>query len=230
MIGGVGGEEFTALDQVVDTSLYFSYEDRNYLEELRDVRFDRDGNYFDWGVDTVFDLGKWVDAESLWGKDRVWGRWGPSEKDRDYRRPLEASLGFEFTTNSTKGTEFDFKSQILTAGVEIPLPYGIDFATRGLFEWQDYRGRSLVDNQRRGRKDFIQEWGFRLQRAFYLTKNYDPRDYEFSRPLKLSRTVMTLSGDIRFIIDDSNTKDRLGQHVFEYNRIIYGAGVRFDIN
>jgi hypothetical protein len=41
---------------------------------------------------------------------------------------------------------------------------------------------------------------------------------------------MTLSGDIRFVIDDSNVRDRLGQSVFEYNRVIYGAGIRFDIN
>lgn len=221
--------QIIALEQVVDTSIFFAYEDRNYLEQLRDQRFDRDGNYFSWGADTVFNLGRWVDGETLW-KDRAWGRWAPHRDDRDYRRPMEASLGFEFTTNSTQGNQFDFKSQILTVGVKIPLPYGIDFATRALFEWQDYRGTSLVDHRRRGRKDFIQEYGFRLERSFYLTRGYDPRSYEFVTPLNLSRVIMTISGDIRFIIDDSNVQDRLSQNVFEYSRIIYGAGVRFDID
>ena len=114
--------------------------------------------------------------------------------------------------------------------MKLPLPYGVDFTTNALFEWQDYRGNSLVDHRRRGRKDFIQEYGFRFERAFYVTRDYDPNDYAFTRPLKLSRLIMTISGDIRIIIDDSNVKDRLGQRVFEYNRFIYGAGVRFDLD
>ena len=114
--------------------------------------------------------------------------------------------------------------------MSVPLPYGVDFSAGAVFEWQNYRGNSLVDHRRRGRQDFIQEYAFRLERAFHLTRDYDPQSYHYIRPLHLSRVVMTLSGEIRFVIDDSNVVDRLNQKIFEYNRIIYGAGVRFDIN
>ncbi len=220
--------QMVALDRLIDSSVYFAYEDRNYLERLEDERFDRDGNYFSWGADTVFDLGEWVSGESLYG-DNTWGRWGPRREDRSWRRPLQAAIGVEFTSNSTQGNQFDYSSAILSSGLEVPLPYGIDFAFRALWEWQDYRGNSIVDRSLRSREDFIQEYGFRVERRFYLT-DYDPAQFEYTQPFKFQRVVMTLSGDIRFVIDDSNVRDRLGQSVFEYNRVIYGAGLRFDIN
>jgi hypothetical protein len=155
--------QVVALDRLIDSSLYFAYEDRNYLETLKDERFDRDGNYYSWGLDTVFDLGEWVSGESLYG-EKTWGRWGPRREDRAWRRPLQLALGMEFTTNSTQGDQFDYSSQILSSGLEFPLPYGIDFAVRALWEWQDYRGNSIVDRSLRSRHDFIQEYGFRLER------------------------------------------------------------------
>lgn len=220
--------QVVAFDDLLNASLFFTYEDRNYLETLRDEHFDRDGNYFAWGADARFDLGRWVDAEKLWGAERVWGRWGPQPEDRDYERPLEAFIGLEFTTNSTQGSEFDYQSQILSGGVVFPFPYGVDFSYRTFFEWQDYRGHSSIDQKRRGRHDAIQEHSFRAERRFYLT-DYD-REYEFIRPLRTDRVVMTLYGEMRFTIDDSNVRDRLGQSIFEYNRIVYSAGIRFDIN
>ena len=138
-------------------------------------------------------------------------------------------LGAEFTTNSTQGWEFDYSSQILTAGINFPFPCGVDFLFAAAWEWQDYRGESLIDRGRHPRDDFIQEYAFRAERRFYLCRDY-PQDYEYINPLQIRRTVMTLFGDIRFTIDDSNVRDRLGQSIFEYNRIIYGAGVRFDFN
>ncbi len=221
--------QMLAFDELLDASLFFNFEDRNYLESLRDDRLDRDGNYFAWGLDTRWDLGKWVSAESLWGADKVWGGLGPREEDAEYQRPLEVQLGFEFTTNSTQGREFDYSSQILTAGVTVPLPYGIDFVPNMLFEWQDYRGNSTIDRGRRSRGDFLQEYAFRLERRFWLNSDYS-KDFEYARPFRLDRVIMTLYGDIRFAINDSNVRDRLGQSVFEYNRIMYALGVRFDLN
>lgn len=223
--------QFSALDGVVTGSVFFNYEDRNYLEVLRDERFNRDGDYFSWGADVIVDLSKWleIDGESMW-QENVWGSYAPQETDTDaWRRPLEVQIGVEFTTNSTAGTEFDYGSLVLRLGAEIPLPYGWDFRPQALFEWQNYRGNSLVDRNRRGREDFIQDYVFRLERKFYLSRDYS-RDYQFVNPLRLDRTVMTVFGDLRFTIDDSNVRDRLGQSVFEYNRVIYGAGVRFDID
>ncbi|MFO0837007.1 MAG: hypothetical protein U1D55_00650 [Phycisphaerae bacterium] len=221
--------QLLAFDQLLDASLFFNYEDRNYLEALRDERLDRDGNYFSWGLDTRWDLGKWVNAESLWGKERAWGGCGPREDDREYARPMEVQLGIEFTTNSTQGSEFDYSSQILTGGLKVPLPYGIDFSPGALFEWQDYRGNSVVDRHRAMRGDFLQEYGFRLERRFWLNQKY-AQDFEHARPFHLDRAIMTIYGDIRFSFNDSNVRDRLGQSVFEYDRILYALGVRFDFN
>lgn len=220
--------QVVAFGSVLDSTVYFSYERRNYLEDLFDDRFNREGDYFGGGFDFRLDLGNWVDAERLWGAQRVWGRWGPREDDPAFRRPLQFLAGLEFTSNSTAGDEFDYSSAVLTAGVELPLPWGIDFLISGAWEWQDYWQPSRIDRQRRPREDFIQEYGFRAERKFYLTP-YE-RDFENVRPLRLDRLVMTIYGDIRFTIDDSNVRDRLGQSVFEYNRIMYGAGVRFDLN
>ena len=221
--------QLVAFDQVLNTSLYFNYEDRNYLEVLRDERFDRDGNYVFWGLDVLLDLGKWVNAEKLWGPDKVWGPMSPIPEDRDeYERPWEIFLALEFAHASTQGDEFDYDGQLFSVGTRVPLPYGIDFTARGLFEWQDYRKHSLVDHRRRRREDFIQEYAFRLQRKFFLS-SYG-RDFQYVKPLRFDRVVMTVFGDLRFTLDDSNVRDRLGQNIFEYNRTIYSAGVRFDIN
>ena len=220
--------QLAAFDNVLDAVLSFQYEDRNYLEELRDARFDRDGNYVSWGLDANLALGKWVSGKRLW-QDASWGACGPNPDDRDYERPMEVYLGLDFDTVSTQGDEFDYESQIFSVGTSVPLPYGIDFLVRAFFEWQDYRQHSLVDRRRRGRQDFIQEYSFRLERPFYLT-SYDTRKFEYIRPLQLDRIVMMLYGELRFTIDDSNVRDRLGQSIFEYNRVIYSAGVRFDIN
>ncbi|MBU0638382.1 MAG: hypothetical protein KKB50_05910 [Planctomycetes bacterium] len=220
--------QVVAFDQVLNGSLFFQYEDRNYLEELRDERFDRDGNYFSWGADARLDLGRWVNAEQLWGPENVWGPWAPNENDWDYKRPLRVFGGLEFATNSTQGHDFDYESQIISTGAQLPLPYGIDLSGRAFFEWQDYRGNSLVDRKRRSRHDFIQEYAFRTERRFYVTEYGD--DFEHTHPLNLRRVVLTLFGELRFTLDDSNVRDRLGQSIFEYNRIMYSAGVRFDIN
>ncbi|GMU82695.1 MAG: hypothetical protein AMXMBFR47_25660 [Planctomycetota bacterium] len=220
--------DMVAFDGLFQPSLHFTFEDRNYLEELTDERFDRDGNYISSGFDLRFDLGRWVDADRLWGRD-AWGVAAPHKDDAGaWRRPMEVNAGLDFTSNSTQGDEFDYSSAILTAGVRFPLPFGMDFFYTALFEWQDYWQNSRIDRNRNVREDFIQEHGFRLERRFFLT-NY-PKDYENARPLQLERLVMTVFGDIRFTIDDSNVRDRLGQSVFEYNRVWYGAGMRFDLN
>lgn len=220
--------QVVAFERFLDTQVFFSYERRNYQEDLFDERFDRDGDYFSGGVNAQLDFGRWVDADKLWG-EWAWGGLAPHKTDPAWRRPLLFSSGIEFTSNSTDGDEFDYSSAILNAGVIVPFPVGIDFVVAGVWEWQDYWQNSLIDRNRRPREDFIQEYRFRAERKFFLTQNYKD-DFEYSMPLNLTRLVMTVYGDIRFTIDDSNVRDRLGQSVFEYNRIQYGAGVRFDLN
>jgi hypothetical protein len=220
--------EMVAFESLLDVSVYFSYEDRNYLEVLGDERFDRDGNYLAGGIDTRVNLGQWISGEKLWGKDN-WAIAGPREDDKGaFERPMELQIGLEFTSNSTQGDEFDYSSAILGAGVLFPLPWGVNLSARATYEWQDYWQASRVDRSRRVRDEFIQEYGVRLERPFFLT-NYEP-DFEHALPQRLQRLVATVYGDIRFTFDDSNVRDRLGQSVFEYNRAVYGFGVRFDLN
>lgn len=216
-----------AFEGLLDAQFYCSYEDRNYLELVRDERFDRDGNYYNGGIDLNFDLGKWVEGQKLWGSDN-WGPAAPNEDDPDYRRPLEVRLAFAYNNNSTQGDEFDYGGPVLGAGVTVPLPLGINFTYSNAFEWQNYWQPSLVDRARRNREDFIQEHVFRAERTFFLSRY--PREFENINPLRMERFVMTLSGDIRFAIDDSNVRDRLGQSIFEYNRVVYGFGVSFGLN
>lgn len=218
---------------LLDSSVYFNYEDRNYLEYLTDEGFDRDGNYFSWGADWSLDLsrvpGLSASGARWWGESN-WGFLGPRETSgRDFERPARFDVGVEFGTNSTQGQEFDYSNQVLTGAVTVPLPYGANFTSAALFEWQDYRGNSLVDRNRRSRSDFIQEYRFGVERPFYMT-DYDPERFQYVDPLNLARVVMNLYGQIRFTIDDSNVRNRLGESVFEYNRVIFSAGVRFDID
>lgn len=225
--------QFVAGGGLLDTSVFFNYEDRNYLEYLKDERFDRDGNYYSWGADWSVDLsripGLGASGAAIW-KEANWGFLGPRETaGREAERPARVDVGVEFGTNSTQGEEFDYSNQILNAGVTVPLPYGANFTSAALFEWQDYRGNSLVDRNRRGRSDFIQEYRFGVERPFYLT-DYDPERFQYVDPLNLARVVMNLYGQIRFTIDDSNVRNRLGESIFEYNRVIFSAGVRFDID
>lgn len=212
----------------VDVSAFFSYEIRDYSEFLRDDRFNRDGDYFSFGSDARFDLGDWVEGGTLWGDRLNWGCYAPHEDDPDYRRPMELAVGYEYTSNSTKGDEFDYSSHIISTGLRFPLPMGVDCFFSGAWEWQNYWRHSLVDRHRGSRTDLVQEYAFRAERKFYLSDYSD--DYQYVRPLQLSRTVLTLFGEIRWIIDDNDVVDRLGQRPFEYDRAIYTVGLRLDFN
>jgi hypothetical protein len=220
--------QYLAGEGLIDGSLFFAYENRDYSETLSDPRFNRDGNYLTAGTDLRIDLGEWVDAEKLWGTSRVWGPLGPSPDDGDYRRPMEVAFGYEFASNSTRGDEFDYSSQIGSVGVLFPLPLGVDFLVSGAWEWQNYWHHSLIDRKRGFRTGMIQEYSFRLDRKFYLT-DY-PADYAYVRPLQLDRVVMSLFSEIRWVIDDNNVVDRLGQSPFEYDRAVYGVGFKFELN
>jgi hypothetical protein len=216
-----------AFEGLLDAQFYCGYDDRNYLELVRDERFDRDGNYYNGGIDLNFDLGKWVEGEKLWGSDN-WGPCAPNEDDTDHRRPLELRFQLAYNNNSTQGDEFDYGGPVLGGGVTFPFPLGINFSYSAAFEWQDYWQPSLIDHARRNREDFIQEHVFRVERTFFLSRY--PHEFENINPLRPERFVMTVHGDIRFAIDDSNVRDRLGQSIFEYNRAVYAVGVSFGLN
>ncbi len=220
--------QLLAYEARLDASLFFSWEGRDYSEFLADPRFNRDGDYMTFGADLRLDLGDALEGSQLWGPELAWGGYGPREDDPDFRRPTELNFAYEHTINSTLGDEFDYSSNVFSAGLAFPLPLGIDLTLGGLWEWQEYWQHSIVDRQRRYRRGLVQEYAVGLERKFYLT-DYQP-DYAYIEPLRLDRVVLSLRGEMRFIEDDNNVVDRLGQTPFEYDRALYGIGLRLEVN
>lgn len=216
-------------NQRVESTLAFSYEDRNYLEPLLSTAFDRDGNYFELSQMNAVD---WVDMSAVY-EGWNWRAWGlahdPAPGDSDYQRWLRPYFGVAYSWDATRGVEYDTDRWGLRAGIEVPLPYGVTFDFSGEWEWENYkgeRGGSLVDYHRRGREDFIQTYSFGLQRRFVLV----PGLPDNRSTLTIDRLVMTLRGDVRFTDDDSNVVDKSGQAVFSYERAIFGLSVAFQFN
>lgn len=126
--------------------------------------------------------------------------------DRDRARYVTLRMGYRHDNNSTQGDEYDYDANTLIAGVDVPLPWNCTFNFGSEFEWQNYWQRSRLDFQRRGRDDFIQRYVFRLS-------------HRVNRWLELG-------GEIAWTLDDSNVKDRLGEAVYSYDRVIYGLTAR----
>ena len=216
-------------DQRALTTFGMRYEDRNYLEPLYDRRYNRDGNYLAFFLNQAYDA---VDMTALY-RGIGWEPWGlrhdPQEGDTIDQRWLRPYVGVEYGWDATRGEEWDCKNYLLAAGVEVPLPYGVMFDFRGEWRWENYggtRGGSLIDFHRRGRDDFVQRYGFGLERSFVLV----PGLPENRRTIKVDRVVLTLRGDVQFVIDDSNVRDRSRQAVFSYERALYGFSLVLSFN
>ncbi len=166
---------------------------RDYQEDLFSNAFDRDGNY--WSATVVQELDVYEVPEA----------WRYSFAP-DAPRYVTGRLGYRHDNNSTQGDEFDFDANTVSAGVDVPLPWNLEFDFSSEFEWQNYWQRSLIDYDRSGRDDFIQRYVFRLGRRF--------------------NEWFELYGEIAWTIDDSNVKSRLGEEVFSYDRVIYGITAR----
>ncbi len=224
-------------DQRGATTFSFAYEDRNYLEPLTDRDFDRDGNYFEFRLSQSFDL---VDMTALYKSMGIdpWGwandpvdpaKFSPDDLAHDtrgYRRWLQPYVEIEYGWDATKGKEFDDDHILLAAGFVLPLPYGLRFDFGGEWEWQDYNHPSNVDYHREVREDFVQRYGFGLERRFVLV----PGQRNNRRTVTIDRATMTVRGDIRFTDDHANIEDRLGQSIFSYRRAVYGLSVLFQFD
>ncbi len=211
-----------------ETSVYFSYERRKYHEPLFDVRFDRTGNYFSFGVTQSARL---IEMTPFFEKLGL-PAWGPDDDelkqdDPEYpKRYFTPYIGLEYSWDSTNGDEFDQNEYQLLLGLAMPLPWGWQFDASGAFQWQDYRKGSLTDFHRRPRRDLVQEYNVGVQRTFVLeageaVNRYTPR---------IDRTLMTVRAHGRWTNDDSNVIDRSGQGIFSYDRVFYGITVAFAFN
>jgi hypothetical protein len=211
------------------TDVYFTYEIRDYREPLYDRRFDRDGEYYALGVSQSY---KVVDMTPVYEDMGLepWGHEGDDalgQDDPDYpSRYLTPFLGFQYAWDQTNGDEFDQKSYILSLGVMVPLPWGIDFDAAADFEWQEYQHGSLIDFHRRPRRDFIQRYAIGFSRTFVLRGGRLENRYTPA----FDRVLMTLRAHATWTHDDSNVVDRLGQAIFEYDRTVYGLSVAFTFN
>lgn len=170
---------------------------REYEEWLYNTSFDRDGNYWTIALLQEFDVAEVPDAWRYSFEDTM-PRW------------VTVRLGYRHDNNSTIGDEFDFDANTLIAGVDVPLPWNMEFGFNSEFEWQNYWQNSQIDYRRRQRDDFIQRYMFSLGRRF--------------------NEWFELVAHISWTNDDSNVKNRLGGAVFSYDRVIYGltARITFD--
>jgi len=212
-----------------ETNLYFTYDIRDYFEQLADRRTDRTGEYFSIGITQSYKTLDMSEVYQGWSLE-PWGHRNDEsfrQEDADYpKRYLTPFIGFQYAWDQTHGTEFDQKSYLLAVGATIPLPWGVDMQASADFEWQDYQNGSVIDFHRRVRQDMIQRYRVEFSRVFVLRKGQIQNRY---RP-DFDRVTMTLQAHASWTLDDSNVVDRLGQSIFEYDRTLYGISVAFTVN
>lgn len=190
------------------TDVYYTFDERTYMDEISDFRLNRSGRYHALGVQQTFNLAQARDLPYMQNY------FAAHEKEAELLGDewLLLRLGYEYQSERTIGTEFDMYGHVLTCGVDVPLPYRLMFEFRGMFGWENYGEPSLFDYERKERFDFVQRYGFGL--VYTLVARNEVRDF---------RTLqMLLRGGVEFTIQDSNTWDRLGQRVYEYDQQIYG--------
>jgi hypothetical protein len=190
------------------TDIYYSYDYRDYLDELIDFRIDRDGPYHALGARQIFNLWK---AQDLW-RGYYAAEEGAEPVDfRDGQRWLAARLGYVYRNERTQGDEFDLVGHTLYTGLDVPLPYRLTFDFRAEFTWDDYNQPSLFDFRRNERDDFIQTYNFGLTRTFV------DRGENNTMPTLQVR----LRAGIDFTIQDSNIWNRRSEDIYSYERAIY---------
>jgi tetratricopeptide (TPR) repeat protein len=190
------------------TDIYYSYDYRDYLDELVDFRFDRDGPYHAVGIKQTFNLWR---ARDLW-HDYYAGQPDAEPVDfRDGERWLALRLGYVHRNERTQGDEFDLVGHTIQAGLDVPLPYRLMLAFRTDLSWDGYNHPSLLDYRRNERRDFIQRYDFGLTRTFV------DRGESASMPTLQVR----LRAGVEFGIQDSNIWNRLSEDVYSYDRAIY---------
>ena len=166
------------------TTAFYAFEDRDYFDPISDARLDRDGSYHTVGVLQGINLVR------PWPDDPRW---------------LAARLGFRYHRARTQGDDFDLNANILSAGLDVPLPWNLTFDLAAEWAWEDYSRPSSIDRQRRERDDFVQRY------LFGLTKQINAN--------------LSIRAEVNLIFDDSNVLDPRRQAPFSYDRAIWGFSV-----
>lgn len=134
------------------TTLFYSFEPRNYREELNDLREDRDGRYHQLGLTQSFNIYQ-------------------PRLDQNDPRWLSAAVGYRFLDESTQGDDFDMTGNAVTAGLAMPLPLDLSFEFSGQWTWEDYWQINSRDYRARNRHDFVQRYIWSIGRQFNLDRN-----------------------------------------------------------
>jgi hypothetical protein len=192
------------------TDIYYSYDYRDYLDQLADPRFDRDGPYHAVGIKQTFNLWK---AQDLWRDYYAAEPDAPPVDFRDGQRWLAVRIGYVYRNEQTQGSEFDLVGHTIQAGLDVPLPCRLMFGFRTGLSWDGYDHASLLDFRRNERGDFIQHYDFGLTRTFVERGESD------SMPTLRVR----LRAGVEFGIQDSNIWNRLSEDVYSYDRAIYSV-------
>ncbi len=124
-----------------------------------------------------------------------------------YDRPLTLDISYRFEDVDARGGEFTYDSHIFALGLGVPLPWDLTFDFVSEFATEHYRSISSFDANGSHRRDFISTF------LFSLTKQFNEQ----------------LSARFQVILtaDDSNIRDRTGQEIFSYDRVVYGLSVQY---
>ncbi|RMF76443.1 MAG: hypothetical protein D6744_12290, partial [Planctomycetota bacterium] len=194
--------------EVGRTDFYYTYDARDYRENLRDFRLNRDGEYQAIGLQHTFFINK--------AKELPWMQsWLETHQDVATifgEQWLSAYIGYVMREERTIGTEFDLNGNSLIWGIETPLPWRLMFGVSGEFTWSDYSGVSVFDFRRNEREDFLQVYRFGLTHTLVARGEFE----------KLHTLEVKLRGGIELSFQNSNIWDRLGEDIYEYDRAVYG--------
>jgi len=188
------------------TDLFYTLDYRDYRDRIADFRLNRDGKYQAVGVQHVFNIAR---ADDLWDD-----YYNAHEDERVFfgSQWLTARFGYIYRGERTIGSEFALHGSTVQAGFDVPLPHRFAFEAGAEFSWDDYSGPSIFDFRRTRRKDFIQRYDIGLSRTLIAR----------GEVASMRTLEMKLRGGIAVTFQNSNTKDRFGQRVYEYDRGIYG--------
>jgi len=125
------------------TTLFYQLDARQYQQEVRDWRLDRDGDTHAVGLIQNVELGTLFERQVL------------------------GSASYRFENASTAGTEFAGENHVFSVGLGVPLPADVTFDFVSEWEIGDYDNRSLFDSTRDVRRDHVNTL------IFGLTKDFD---------------------------------------------------------
>jgi len=196
------------------TDVYYTHDERNYMDRLSDVRLNRDGVYQAIGVQHTFNL--WRSEELAYMRPYFDAH--ARERTLFGNDWLSFTLGYEYRDEQTVGTEFDLCGHAMTWGLNVPLPYRLAFQARGEFSWADYQAASLFDFSRQERADFLQRYD--LSVVYWLIRRGEDAN--------LRTLDVRLRTGVEFTFQNSNIWNRLGEDIYEYDRAIYGVTLEVD--